>query len=81
MRVMLAAATLMPASTATSVAAAQTPMTLLLATAHGRNSVTISAPTTHLHGRIWLYRQGGTGTASGKTTLACDGKMTDTGKG
>jgi len=56
-------------------------MTQLLATAHGRGSVTISAPTTHLHSRIWLVRRGGTGTASGKTTLVCHGAMTATGKG
>jgi hypothetical protein len=82
MRIALAAVALSLLTTATSVAAARAPLTQLLATAHGRGSVMISAPTTHLHGRVWLIRQGGTGTASGKTTVACDsGQMTATGKG
>jgi hypothetical protein len=81
MRIAPAAAALLLVTTATSVAAAQAPMTQLLASAHGRGSVTISAPTTHLHGRIWLYRHGGTGTAGGKTTLACHGAMTAADKG
>jgi len=79
MRVLLAAA-LLPVTAAPPVAAAQTPMTLLLASAHGRGSVTVSAPTKQLHGRIWLYRQGGAGAAHGKVTLACRGTMTAEGK-
>jgi hypothetical protein len=81
MRIALAAVALLLVTTATSVAAAQAPMTQLLASAHGRGSVTISAPTAHLHGRIWLVRQGGTGTASGKATLVCHSAMTDMDKG
>ena len=81
MRIALAAVALLLVTTATSVAAAQAPMTQLLASAHGRGSVTISAPTTHLHGRIWLLRHGGTGTASGRSLVVCHGAMTATGKG
>jgi hypothetical protein len=82
MRVKLAGAVLLLLVTAApSVAAARAPMTLLLATAHGRGSVTFSTGTAHLHGRIWLVREGGSGTAHGKATVACVGKMTDTGKG
>ncbi len=81
MRIALAAVALLLVTTATSVAAARAPLTQLLATAHGRGSVTISAPTAHLHGRIWLVRQGGTGTANGKATLACDGGDDRHGKG
>ncbi len=81
MRIALAAVALLPVTTATSVAAAQAPMTQLLATAHGRGSVTISTPTTHLHGRIWLLRHGGTGSASGRSLVVCHGAMTATGKG
>ena len=82
MRPKLAAVLLLALVTAApSVAAARAPMTLLLATAHGRGSVTISAGTAHLHGRIWLYRHGGTGPAHGRVTLACAGKMTDASKG
>ena len=82
MRVKLAGALLLLLVTAApSVAGARAPMTLLLATAHGRGSVTVSAGTAHLHARIWLYRQGGSGTAHGKASLACLGKMTAVGKG
>jgi hypothetical protein len=56
-------------------------MMLLLTTAHGRGSVAVNATTAHLHGRIWLFRQGGSGTAHGKASLVCHGKMTDVGKG
>ena len=66
---------------APSVAAARAPMTLVLAAAHGRGSVTVSTGTAHLHGRIWLYRQGGGGSAQGKASLVCNGTMTDVGKG
>ena len=82
MRIALAAVALLLMTTVTSVAAARAPLTQLLASAHGRGSVMVSVPTTHLRGRIWLVRKGGTGSASGKTTLACDsGQMTATGKG
>jgi hypothetical protein len=81
MRIALASAALLLVTTATSVAAAQAPMTQLLASAHGRGSVTISAQTAHLHGRIWLYRHGGTGTANGRTELVCHGAMTAADKG
>jgi hypothetical protein len=82
MRVKLAGALLLLLVTAApSVAAARAPMTLLLATAHGRGSVTASVGTAHLHGRIWLYRQGGVGSAHGKASVACQGKMTAAGKG
>ena len=81
MRPVLSAAALLVITAARSVAGARAPMTLLLATAHGRGSVTISAGTAHLHSRVWLYRQGGTGIALGKASVACQGNMTDAGKG
>ena len=81
MRVRLAGVALLLVTAAPSVAAGRAPMTPVLATAHGRGSVTVSAGTAHLHGRIWLYRQGGTGPAQAKVSLACSGKMTDVGKG
>jgi hypothetical protein len=81
MRVGLAGAVLLLVTAARSVAAARAPMTQVLATAHGRGSVTISAGTAHLHNRVWLYRRGGTGTAKGKASVTCHGKMTDAGKG
>ncbi|MGZ4292374.1 MAG: hypothetical protein ACXVQQ_07235 [Gaiellaceae bacterium] len=81
MRVRLAGAVLLLVTAAPSVAAARTPTTLVLAKAHGRGSVTVSVGTAHLHGRIWLYRQGGAGSAQGKASLVCHDKMTDVGKG
>ncbi len=82
MRLKLTAVVLLLLLTAApSVAPARAPMTQVLATAHGRGSVTVSAGTAHLHGRIWLVRQGGSGTARGTATVACIGKMTDVGKG
>lgn len=64
----LAAALLAAGATA---AAPPRPMTLLLARAHGRGTVTITAPTTRLHGRIWLYRIGGSGLARGTGDVSC----------
>ncbi len=81
MRFALVTVLLLLVTAAPSVAAARAPMTLLLATAHGRGSVTVSAGTAHLHGHIWLVRHSGSGTAHGKATVACVGKMTDVGKG
>jgi hypothetical protein len=70
---------------ATSVVSAGTPaakpFTRLLATAQGRGAVTISAPTTHLRGRVWLYRTGGAGTARGKASVSCRSKTTAAGSG
>ncbi|HET8606127.1 MAG TPA: hypothetical protein VFL66_03770 [Gaiellaceae bacterium] len=66
--VILAAALLAAGATA---AAPPRPMTLLLARAHGRGAVTVSAPTTHLHGRVWLYRIGGSGLARGTGDVSC----------
>jgi hypothetical protein len=77
----LLTALLLLATAAPSVTAARAPMTLLLATAHGRGSVTVGAGTARLHGRIWLDRRGGSGVAHGKATVACVGRMTETGKG
>jgi hypothetical protein len=82
MRVKLAGVLLLLLVTlAPPVAAARAPITLLLAEKHGDGSVAVSAGTAHLHGRIWLFRHGGSGTAHGKASVACQGKMTAAGKG
>lgn len=57
------------------------PFTRLLATAQGRRAVTISAPTAHLRGRVWLYRTGGAGTARGRASVSCQSKKTASGSG
>jgi hypothetical protein len=64
-----------------SSAAAGVPMTLLLASAHGQGSVAISAGTVHLHGRVWLYREGGIGNANGTANVSCRTKKTTAGVG
>jgi hypothetical protein len=64
-----------------SSAAAGVPMTLLLASAHGRGSVAIRAGTAHLHGRVWLYRDGGIGDANGIANISCRTKKTAAGVG
>jgi hypothetical protein len=52
-------------------------VTLLLAKSHGRGSVTVSAATTHLRGRIWLDRIGGVGIAHGSASLSCQSTSAD----
>lgn len=54
-------------------------MLLLLARAHGRDSVSISSSTESLHGRVWLYRISGEGSARGTATVSCQGKKTSAG--
>ena len=62
-------------------AAAKAPMTLLLASAHGLRSVEIGTDAATLHGRVWLYRDGGSGTAHGRADVSCREKPTAAGTG
>jgi hypothetical protein len=75
-RARFVAVALAAALAASLPASAAVPMTLLLGKTQGRGSVTIGAPTTHLHGRIWLYRLAGAGIASGDAEVSCTGSST-----
>jgi hypothetical protein len=81
MRVRLIGAWLVLVVATSSPATAGTPMTLLLATAHGQDFVAIGTGTARLHGRVWLYRNRGVGTAYGRATISCRTKKTSAGIG
>jgi hypothetical protein len=81
MRCSLAIALLIMALAGASGAAAKGPMTLLLASAHGLHSVQIGTDATKLHGRVWLDREGGSGTAHGRADVSCHEKPTAVGTG
>ena len=53
----------------------------VLARAHGRGSVQVSAPAARAHDRIWLTRSGGTGTAHGRAEVSCTEPPTAQGSG
>ena len=50
---------------------AAAPPSLVLATAHGRGSVEVSAPATRAHDRVWVTRSGGSGIAHGRAQVSC----------
>ena len=75
-RLLAVGAAVAAALVASLAASATGPMTLLLGKTQGRGSVTIGAPTTHLHGRLWLYRLAGTGDAHGSAEVSCTGSST-----
>jgi hypothetical protein len=62
-------------------AAAQPPMTLPLASAHGLRTVEVGTDAAKLRGRVWLYREGGSGTAHGRADASCQEKPTAAGTG
>jgi hypothetical protein len=78
MRIALVVALALAAAPA---ATAEAPMTLLLASAHGLRSVEIGTDSAKLHGRVWLYREGGGGTAHGRADVSCHEKPTAAGTG
>jgi hypothetical protein len=78
MRIALAVALALAAAPA---ATAEAPMTHLLASAHGLRSVEIGTDSAKLSGRVWVYREGGTGTAQGRADVRCHTKPTAAGTG
>jgi hypothetical protein len=63
---------LVVAFAAPSVGEGAPPFALLLAKAQGRGKVALSAPTLDLHGRIWLYRTGGSSVARARASISCE---------